>query len=112
MVELLIQNSAIFDIDLNVKDIIGWTAFHLACVSGKTSIVEVLMDNSEHFENDLASKDNQGRTGFMLATNSVKDMMRRRLSGLSTYLPMNSKKGVPYAWSMMLKSRTSSSATN
>ena len=76
MVELLIKNSAIFNIDLNVKDIIGWTAFHLACVSGKTSIVEVLMDNSEHFEIDLTSKDNQGRTGFMIATNSVKDIMR------------------------------------
>ena len=69
---MLMKNSAEFNIDLNAKDdnnsmTDGWTAFHLACLYGRTKIVDMMMDNSELFKLDLVAKDNTGQTGYMLA---------------------------------------------
>merc|ERR1712048_853058 len=66
-VENIIKNSAEFNIDLNAKNIDGWTAFHLACCWGRTSTIDVMIDNFESVEIDFTVRDNDGRTGFQLA---------------------------------------------
>ena len=41
IVEMLMQNSVKFNIDLNLKGVEGQTAFHLACAEGKSRIVKM-----------------------------------------------------------------------
>ena len=54
--------------DLNVKDNIGSTAFHLACQSGNPTTVELILDFSKISDAiDLNATDNAGKTGFHLA---------------------------------------------
>ena len=38
IVEMLIEKSTRFNIDLNAKDDNGWTGFHLACMNGNLNI--------------------------------------------------------------------------
>ena len=54
--EILIQKSAKFNIDLNVKDIDENTGFHLACDWGKKNIIDIIMNNSECFKIDVTAK--------------------------------------------------------
>ena len=64
----LLQNSTVFNIQLNIKDkIYGKTAFHMACKRGHLSIVELMIENRESFNLDLSAKDNHGRTGYQVA---------------------------------------------
>ena len=61
------KNSAKLNIDLNAKDITGNTAFHLACMDVRTSIVDMMINNSESLKLDLTARDKWGRTGFQWA---------------------------------------------
>ena len=44
--EMIMKNSAIMKIDLNMKDNHGVDAFHLACYMGHSEIVEIIMKNA------------------------------------------------------------------
>ena len=57
MVIQRLQKSDEFNIDLNTKDIVGKTAFHLACNNGHSKIAEMLMQKSVKFNIDLNTKD-------------------------------------------------------
>ena len=63
---MLIEKSASFSIDLNVKDIRGNTAFHFACKCkyGHSKIVEMLIHKSTDFNIDLNGKNEDGKTAF------------------------------------------------
>ena len=62
------QKSAEFNIDLNIKDIYGQTAFHVACKNKDTSrdTIHMMIENSEQFKLDIAAKDMDGRTGLQI----------------------------------------------
>ena len=64
---MLIKNSAEFNIELNAKTNAGLTAFHYACLNGKTSFVDMMINNSESVNLDLTARNNDGKTGFQLA---------------------------------------------
>ena len=49
MVELLIRNSKMYGIDLNLKNTLGRTPFHLACKLGNIKQVEVMLENSREY---------------------------------------------------------------
>ena len=51
--EMIVKNSAELNIDLNHKDIIGFTAFEEACWNGHSEIAEMIMKNSAEFNIDL-----------------------------------------------------------
>ena len=67
LVEILIQNSKKFNIDINSKTYRGQTGFHYACANGNYTIVEKMIDISEDHKLDLTVKDINGDTGFQLA---------------------------------------------
>ena len=53
MVEILVQKSAEFKIDLNVKDFNGKTAFHYACENGWSEITKLIIDKKRGVEVEL-----------------------------------------------------------
>ena len=67
------------DIDLNIKDRIGETGFHLACIKGKTSIVEMIIDNAESSNIDLSITTWKRKTAFQIATDEVKELIKKKL---------------------------------
>ena len=82
---MLMQKSDEFNIDLNVKDIHGYTAFHLACVNGEEKVVEMMINKAKYFELDLEVEDNYGNTGYELAKDSCAidmDIFKRKLPRL------------------------------
>ena len=65
IVELLIQSSVRFKIDLNTKGgLFDQTAFHMACMKNQTKTAELLIQKSSSFNIDLNSVDSNGRTAF------------------------------------------------
>ena len=58
-VEILIRNSARFNIDLRVVDNFKRTAFQNACENGLTKIAEILIQKSTDFNIDLNEKNLQ-----------------------------------------------------
>ena len=60
-----------YNIDLNVKNANGKTAFHLACESADLTKIKLILDNAEFL--DLTIKDNEGRTGYQLAKHLAKE---------------------------------------
>ena len=54
-------------INLNVKDSLGFTGFHLACSHGRKQLVEIMVRNSSRLKIDLDAKTYDDSTGFMLA---------------------------------------------
>ena len=66
MVELMLQNSAEFGIDLNVMDGRGMTAFHRACQYGQKKTAELMIKNSRKIKIDLNAKDWFGLTAYQL----------------------------------------------
>ena len=74
---MIIENSAMLNIDLNAKNNDGLTAFHYACTWGNTSIVEMMINNSESLKLDLDS------TGFQWAQGcgrtDVVNLIRRKM---------------------------------
>ena len=46
MVETIMKNLGELAIDLNAKDLLGSTAFHLTCVFGKVKIAEIFVKKS------------------------------------------------------------------
>ena len=53
MVEMLIQNAAKFNIDLNRVGFGGMTAFHWACTNGQSKIAKMLMQKSTELNIEL-----------------------------------------------------------
>ena len=64
---MIIDQSIEFKIDLNAQTWTGKTAFHLACLNGKTKIVEIMVKKQQHFGIDLTIKDVEGKTGLKIA---------------------------------------------
>merc|ERR1712062_212381 len=50
--------------DMNTKDSLGWTAWHLTCRYGKTETVQLIIQNSKEFGIDLNAKSNYGSTAL------------------------------------------------
>ena len=78
------QKSVQLDINPNDKDKHrGWTAFHLACICDKTSIVEMMLDNAESFNLDFTVKEQSGKTGYEIAKEygkrSIAKLIERKL---------------------------------
>ena len=55
IIEMLIQKTVEFSIDLNAEDNDGYTAFHNACKNGHFEVVEILMQKSIELEIELNS---------------------------------------------------------
>ena len=94
LVQMLIQNSVEFNIDLNTKDQNGWTwtAFHFACFYGRAQIVDNIIKIKDRFKIDVKAKTNIGRTGFQLAeiekNHDVINLIKRKMPSLADlYLP-------------------------
>ena len=73
---MLIKNSAEFNIELNAKTNAGLTAFHYACLNGRTSIVDIMVNNFKAFKLNLTVG---GRTGFQMASRKVKKLIQRKM---------------------------------
>ena len=67
VVECLLKHSKTFNIDLNTRDYLEWTAVHWACTRGHTKVVELLLNHSEGEEIDFNARNIQGETAFILA---------------------------------------------
>ena len=65
--ELILNHSAILDIDLNCQDSFGKTAFSLTCEFGHMKITEMILKNCLEKKIDLNTKDRAGWTPFQLA---------------------------------------------
>merc|ERR1719225_1351957 len=63
-VEMIIKNCAEFNIDLNIKDNDGKTAFHQVCEIAFEEIAEMIIENSVDLNIDLNAKTNKGETAF------------------------------------------------
>ena len=50
--------------DMNTKGDCGWTAWHLACSTGKTETAQLIIRSSKDFGIDLNTKDDGGRTAW------------------------------------------------
>ena len=55
IVEMIVQNSADFNINLNVKTEDGMTAFHFVCKKGHFEIADFILQKSAEFNIDLLS---------------------------------------------------------
>ena len=64
MVKIFMEISATLSIDLNAKDIIGQTAFHSACASGRFNVAKMFIENSANLSFDFNAYDNVGHTAF------------------------------------------------
>ena len=53
--------------DMNAKDNIGMTAWHLACINDQTETAQLIIQSSKDFGIDLNAKDNRGRTAWHAA---------------------------------------------
>ncbi len=62
-----LRNLLAFGIDLDVRSKDGWTAFHLAAVSGRTECVALLLDAGADMEAIVTEEGIQGTTGLALA---------------------------------------------
>ena len=63
------------------------TAFHLACMFGKTSIVEMMIDNATSYTLDLTAKEATGKTGFQFAKDfretNVVNLIKRKCPSIA-----------------------------
>ena len=71
------------NIDLNAKNFLDITGFHLACYNGKDTTVEIIMDNADASNIDLKAKTKLGKTGFQLARDSLKEIMKKKLPSIA-----------------------------
>ena len=97
------KNSSILNIDLNIKDFNGGTAFHLACQKGHSEIADMIMNNSSKLQLDLNIKDSGGRTAFHRACmfNNIKtvDLMIEQSESLDIDLKAKDNNGkTGYQW--------------
>ena len=53
IVEMLVQKSAAFNIQINAKNDFGWTAFHAVCSNGHSEIAKLLIQVSFEFNINL-----------------------------------------------------------
>ena len=67
VIQLLMQNSVRCNIDLNARDMWGYTTFMNACFYGRSDVVQILLENAENTHIDFNATDNKGRTALMLA---------------------------------------------
>jgi len=84
-VQLLIQSSKEYGIDLNAKNNNGGTALHLAFIIGRTEIIQLLFQSSKEYGIDLNARDDLGQTvlhcacfGGSTATETVRLLMKNR----------------------------------
>ena len=63
----MIQNSGVFNIDLNAQDNMNRTPFHVACRSGEIESVELMIQKSAEFNIDLNAKTVDGNTALHFA---------------------------------------------
>ena len=67
IIELLMQNSVRYNIDLNAKDDNGQTVFMKACAKGLTGLVKLLVQNSKNTHLDVNATNFNGQTALMIA---------------------------------------------
>ena len=74
-----VDNSATFGIDLNAKNHVGQTAFHLACRFGHFDVAKMLIEDSTALSINLNATDNAGVTAYNLGlisgSKSTKELM-------------------------------------
>ena len=63
----MLQKSVELKFDLNAKDDMGVTAFHMACVYDNTKIAKMLVQKSVEFKIDLNARCKHGLTAFQYA---------------------------------------------
>ena len=68
--KLIIQSSKDFGIDLNAKDDCGKTAWHIACLNGRTETALLIIQSSKDFGIDLNARDDCGNTALHFACNT------------------------------------------
>ena len=68
VVKLILHHS---NIDLNVRDNSGWTAFAYACNVGYTDIVKLVLNHSTKRNIDLNIRDKHGRTALFQSRNRI-----------------------------------------
>ena len=68
LINLMIQSSKYYDIDLNAVNGHGQTGFMIACLSGRTELVKILVNSSREFRIDLNARriDSSIQTGYKL----------------------------------------------
>ena len=87
VVEIIIQKSVEFSIDLNAKSKDGCTGFHLVCAWGWKEIVKIMIKNATSSNLDLTARNNHGQTGFQLAKikgmNNIVDVIKREMPNIA-----------------------------
>ena len=68
---MLTQKSIVFTVDLNAKNVDGYTAFHFARGYGNSEISEMLIQKSVDLNIDLNTKNEAGCTAFHYACSNV-----------------------------------------
>ena len=64
---MIIEKSYEFNINLNAKNVLEETAFHLVCRLGHSTIAELILNKSAEFRIDLNAKDVERETNFNYA---------------------------------------------
>jgi len=97
LVELLIRNSATFNIDLNAKDRFHQTAFYQVCSYGNQELIELFIQNSKAYNIDLNAKDTNGWTALHLVCErgqtKVAELLIQKSAEFNINLNANDKKG-------------------
>ena len=70
-------------IDLNAKNNVGQSAFHMASRWGCINVVKMIMEGSTILNIDLNTKNNAGRTAFHMASN--KEVYELMLNNADTF---------------------------
>ena len=75
LINLMIQSSKYYDIDLNAVNGHGQTGFMIACLSGRTELVKILVNSSREFRIDLNARriDSSIQTGYKLFRKTTGD---------------------------------------
>ena len=53
--------------ELNARNTIGYTAFHLACLHADSKLTDMMMKKCNELKIDLNAQDKNGQTGFHIA---------------------------------------------
>ena len=95
IVNLLVNSSKEFGIDLNARNDNGGTGFTWACRQGHTEIVNLMINSSKEFGIDLNARNDCGETGFMWACNRGRtEIVKLMINSSKEFgIDLNARKG-------------------